>query len=225
MAKKKKVEPTYDFVPPPFDEKEFIKKDLVDSKVVIIATVFGIIIGALAAAATIYISGILGFLIIVLMTYGMFKLLFRALDIDISGYQRRDYIYKGGTYLITAIALWVLLLNPPFAYTTPPTVHPQDVKVYQNAGTLWTPVNLSSTNPISPGEVNFTAQVLSIGSVTATIYITHNTSSSSAPMVHVSGSQFQYKTSVSAGTYSFYILAKSSSGQQSKSATFAFSVS
>ena len=88
MAKKKKVEPTYDFVPPPFDEKEYIKKDLVDSKVVIIATVFGIVIGALAAAATVYVSSVLGFLIIVVMTYGMFKLLFKALKIDTSAYLR-----------------------------------------------------------------------------------------------------------------------------------------
>lgn len=224
MAKKKKVEPTYDFVPPPFDEKEYIKKDLVDSKVVIIATVFGIIIGALAAAATIYISAILGFLIIVLMAYGMFKLLFKALDIDMSGYQRKDYIYKGGTYLVTALALWVLLLNPPFAYTTPPTINSQDVQVYQHTSGTWVSINISSTPTISAGEVNFTARVLSIGGVTATIYITHGTSTTNDAMVSGTGSQFQYITNVTSGSYSFYILAKSTSGQQSKSATFDFTV-
>lgn len=224
MAKKKKVEPTYDFVPPTFDEKEFIKKDLVDSKVVILATVFGIIIGAVAAAATVYVSAILGFLIIVLMTYGMFKLLFKALNIDTSSYQRKDYIFKGGTYLITAIALWILLLNPPFAYATPPTIHSQDVNVFQHTAGTWVPINLSSTPTISAGEVNFTARVLSVGGASATIYITHDTTSFNGPMVPVSGSQFQYITNVSTGSYSFYILAKTTSGQQSKSATFDFTV-
>lgn len=225
VAKKKKVEDEFNFVPPDFNEKEFIEKDLADSRIVIITTVFGIVIGAFAALATIYVSGILGFLIIVAMGYALFRFLFRALKVDISTYQRKDYLYKGGTYLITAIALWILLLNPPFAFATPPTIQPDGVKMYEHAGGTWVPIPLNNTPPaISAGEVNITAHVLSIGSATAAIYITHNSSVSSASMVKTSTYNFQYITNVTAGSYSFYILAKSSSGSTATSITYDFSV-
>ncbi len=225
MAKKKKVEDEIDFVPPEFNEKEFIEKDLADSKVVIITTIFGILIGAAAAAATIYVSSILGFVIIVAMTYGLFKLLFRALKIDISKYQRKDYLYKGGTYFVTAMALWILLLNPPFASATPPAISgPNAVQMYQLAGGTWVRVPLNTTPNISPGEVNITAHVLSIGSATATVQITHNSTSYSAAMALVSDGNFQYRTNFTAGSYSFYIIAKSGSGAQTTSQVFDFLV-
>ncbi len=225
MAKKKKVEEEPEFVPPEFDEKEFIRKDLADSKIVIITTIFGIIVGAAAAAATIYVSSILGFLIIVAMTYGLFKLLFRALKVDISAYQRKDYLYKGGTYFITAVALWILLLNPPFAFATPPSVSgPDAVQMYQLTGGTWQRVPLNTTPTISAGQVNITAHVLSIGSTQATIYIIHNSASFSAQMSPVSEYNFQYHANVTSGSYSFYIIARSGSGQQAESSTFDFSV-
>lgn len=226
MAKKKKVEEEFTFVPPDFDEKEFIEKDLTDSKVVIFVTVFGIIIGAVAAAVTIYVSSILAFLIILVMSYALFKFILKALKVDTSTYQRKDYLFKGGTYLITAIALWILLLNPPFAYTTPPSIHgPDAVKMFQLTNGVWKEVALNTTPSISAGEVNITAHVLSVGSVTVSIYITRNSTQSSAPMTATGNSTFSYKTSLSAGTYSFYVVGKSSGGQQGRSATFNFYVS
>lgn len=227
MAKKKKAEEEFVFVPPEFNEKEFIEKDLQDSKIVIITTIFGIAIGALAAVATIYVSGILGFFIIIAMGYVLFRVLFRLLKVDISGYKRKDYFYKGGTYLITAIALWILLLNPPFAFTTPPSFHgPAAVQMYEHSGGTWIPTSLNETTAatISPGEVNITAHVLSIGRASLTIYITQGTSQSHSSMTLASGNTFDFITNVTAGSYTFYIVAKSPSGSRSTSATYSFTV-
>lgn len=225
MAKKKRVEEQFDFVPPEFNEKEFIENDLADSKVVIITTVFGIAVGAAAAAATIYVSGIVGFLIIVLMAYGLFRLLFRLLKVDLSKYKRKDYIYKGGTYFITALAIWILLLNPPFAFTTPPSFKgPDAVAMYQHSGSTWQRVQLNTTPTISAGEVNITAHILSIGDVSATLFVTHGSATFSTAMNPVSGSDFSYITNVTSGSYSFYILAKSGGSQQTRSSTYDFSV-
>ncbi len=228
MAKKKKVEDEYSFVPPQFDERAFIEKDLADSKIVIITTVFGILVGAAAAAATIYVSSILGFLIIIAMVYGLFKLLFRALKVNLSSYKRKDYIYKGGTYLVTAVAIWILLLNPPFAFATPPSFHGTDaITMHRQSGSTWVsvPLNITSAPTIAAGQVNITAHVLSIGSAKATLYITFNSSTTSVyTMSYVSNFNYQYIMTVSAGYYQFYVVAKSGSGTQAKSGVYGFTV-
>ena len=56
MAKKRKVgepkEPEYEFVPPEFDEKEYIYKDLYGTKVTIICAVLAVIVGICAGCIT-----------------------------------------------------------------------------------------------------------------------------------------------------------------------------
>lgn len=211
VAKKKKVEEEFEFIPPEFDEKEYIMKDLADSKIVILTTVIGILVGALAATATVYVSPFLGFLIIVVMLFVIFRFIYRALHVNLANFKRSDYLYKGGTYLITAIALWILLLNPPFAVVTPPAIKGVP-SLYELSGTAtWikVPLNLTSPPVVSPGTMNLTAQVVYTLGVTVTLNVYNGTGTEKIMMKQVSQYEFRAIFTVSHGTYTLYISARS----------------
>ena len=90
MAKKKKAEEEEDvFVPPEFNEREYIEKDLRDSKILIMTTIWGLVAGLSAAAATIFVNNSpLVFLDIICV--------FRCHDFcHIECYQA-DMVFKGG---------------------------------------------------------------------------------------------------------------------------------
>ncbi|MEM3851843.1 MAG: hypothetical protein QXP70_02465 [Methanomassiliicoccales archaeon] len=229
MAKKKKVEEEFVFVPPSFNEEEYIKKDLADSKVVILTTIIGILVGALAATLTLYVSPIVGFLAIIVMTYVLFRFIYRALHVNTTQFKRTDYIYKGGTYLVTAIALWILLLNPPFANATPPAISKIiSVTELSPSGGGWIPISINTTQSpiISPGSLNITANVSYVGSVTVwLVFILNSTQTHVYQMNHVNSYFFRTVVEVNTGTYSFYIKAKSGSSPLAQSPRYSLTVS
>lgn len=228
MAKKKKVEEEYEFVPPPFSEKEFIIKDLSDSKIVIYTTLIGIVVGAIAAAATLYVSAILGLLIIILMVFVLFRLIYRAMRVNFSNFKRSDYVYKGGTYLITALAIWILLLNPPFAVATPPSIRGVPSLSELSSGNHWVNYTLSQSVPpvISPGTVNITARIYYIQDASVFLNLIKNGNTiMGLKMRQTSTYEFSAIFNVTAGSYTFYISARTGSSPVVNSQRYAFTVS
>ena len=52
----------------------------------------------------------------------LLKWVMPILKIDISQYKRKDWIGHGLTFFFSWLAFWILLLNPPFADLTSPTI-------------------------------------------------------------------------------------------------------
>ena len=121
MAKKRRRESNepveeYEFVPPEFDEKEFLLKDLYGTKVLMVVTVLAIAIGILAACLHKALSDywwvglILMFLALAAMKQLLILLRFRA---DLL--EQKTMIGNYMLFFFLSLGIWIILLNPPFA--------------------------------------------------------------------------------------------------------------
>ncbi len=129
MAKKRKKgkekeEEEYEFIPPEFDEKEFIGKELRDSKAVIITVVYAILLGVVAGVISALNRSFVGLAFIVVIAGILtLKLVYEFMGIDTKNFQRRNWAGNIGTFFFTFLAIWILLMNTPFSDHTNPVVN------------------------------------------------------------------------------------------------------
>lgn len=122
MAKKKrrvqaKPEEEYEFVPPEFDEKEFILKDLYGTKVLLVVTALAVIVGIVSAIiydidhdGYLYLIGIVLMFLVVL---GMKEFL-KLLKFDPDLLESKSMIGNYVLFLLLSLGVWIVLINPPF---------------------------------------------------------------------------------------------------------------
>ncbi len=128
MAKKrrksdKEPEEEYEFKPPEFDEKEFIERELRDTRIVVVTVVYAIALGVVAGLLCMSNRNLIGPAFLVVLA-GMFSLpwVYRAARIDLKAFQKRNWLGNIGTFFFTFLAIWILLLNPPFGDFAKPTI-------------------------------------------------------------------------------------------------------
>ena len=121
MAKKRrrtteKAEETYEFVPPEFDEKEFLLKDLYGTKVFMVVLLLAVIVGILASCIQKFANDFwwLGLLLIILAMIS-FKQLLSLLKFRAELVEQKTLIGNYIMFLFLSLGIWILLLNPPFA--------------------------------------------------------------------------------------------------------------
>ena len=123
MAKKKrriKEEPkeTYEFTPAEFDEREFILKELFNTKLFFFAIALAILSGMVWAF--VYTLGenawILGLIICILVMAGMKKIL-GLLGVKVEMIQGKAMIGNYVMFFLLATGVAILLINAPFYYT------------------------------------------------------------------------------------------------------------
>jgi uncharacterized membrane-anchored protein len=116
MARKRRKdekEEEYEWVPPEFDEKAFLLKDIVGTRALMYTAVIGLVFGVAAAlvgaAATNYVGAIVYLAGGALLTY-MYKLLkVKTEDLD-----KKSLIGNIALYFLLALGIWILLMNEPF---------------------------------------------------------------------------------------------------------------
>ncbi len=120
MAKKKrriKEEPkeTYEFTPAEFDEREFILKELFNTKLFFFAIILGIMAGM--AWAFVYTLGeftwVIGLIICVLIMAGMKKIM-SLFGIKVEMIQGKTMIGNYLMFFLLATGIAILLINAPF---------------------------------------------------------------------------------------------------------------
>lgn len=128
MAKKrrksdKEPEEEYEFRPPEFDEKEFIEKELRDTRTVIFTVVYAIALGIVAGFLCITDRSLVGPAFLIALV-GMFSLpwVYPMAKIDVKAFQKRNWLGNIGTFFFTFLAIWILLLNQPFGDFAKPTI-------------------------------------------------------------------------------------------------------
>jgi hypothetical protein len=134
MAKKRRKsddepEEEYEFRPPAFDEKEFIRKELGETRSVIFTVAYAIVLGAVAGLLSAADRAFMGpaFLIAIAGMVSL-KWVYPMFKIDSKAFQKRNWLGNIGTFFFTFLAIWILLLNQPFADFAQPTV--KDVTVW-----------------------------------------------------------------------------------------------
>ena len=178
MAKKRKKgkeeEEEYEFRPPEFDEKEFILKELRDSKAVIIAVILAIGFAVAAGAISALNHDFVG-LSFVLVIAGILALkpIYEFLRIDTKSFQKRTWAANIATFFFTFLAIWILSLNTPFTDYSNPVV--SNVIVWVDDGNSVRGIEYSfdsQTNTYSWTQLNETNPVTIIAGSNQTINIT-----------------------------------------------------
>ena len=106
-------EPEAEFVPPEFDEKEYIYKDLYGTKVTIICAVLAVIVGICAGCITNMWSWLGGLLLLVVVLLGM-KQFLTLLRFDAELVETKTMLGNYILYILLALGVWTLMVNPPF---------------------------------------------------------------------------------------------------------------
>jgi hypothetical protein len=116
MARKKRKdekEEEYEWVPPEFDEKAFLLKDIVGTKSLMYTTAIAVAFGIISFAVGTAINNYVGFLayvagaIVLNFSYNMLKI--NRADID-----KKTMIGNIALYFLLALGIWIVMMNPPF---------------------------------------------------------------------------------------------------------------
>ncbi len=116
MARKKRKdekEEEYEWVPPEFDEKAFLLKDIVGTKALMFTAAIAVVFGILSFAVGATINNYVGFIAYVagaiVLNYSYKPLKINRADID-----KKTIIGNVALYFLLALGVWIILMNPPF---------------------------------------------------------------------------------------------------------------
>jgi hypothetical protein len=220
MARKKRKdeveEPKYEFVPPDFDEKAFLEKDIKGTKSLIVATFLGILAGVLAFALT-GISIILGAIVIIACAIGL-KYLIPLLRIDSEGVDRKTLLGNILIIFLLSLGIWIVMLNPPFSDQIAPEITSR--AIWFDSGSGLTKYVSDGATPIYSGNpVNVTATVRdndNVNSVSITVHLSGSPDSfvtmNSTAVKGVYNHQSTYTTGASNSPYIYTIKVSDKTG-------------
>ncbi len=169
MAKKRrqKVEKKeeYDFKLPEFDEHQFISLELLKAKTSLIAFLLAILMVVITFQLyTITYPAALG--PIVLGVFGVMGLpiIIKYLKIDVSDFDWKNWVGTGAVYILTWLAVFILLCNPPFSDFIEPYIDEEKLEfTYQVPDNdTWQTWDDGSDIPIlvSPIKINITVKII-----------------------------------------------------------------
>ncbi len=122
MARRRKGEDVADWVPPTFDEVEFMRREIGAAKASVVSVVYAIPVALASYAMTVArLPGVVAFF----AGLGLISLLYYLMPligIDTSKYKRKDWLGHGSIVFFSWLAFWILLLNPPFGDFTRPDI-------------------------------------------------------------------------------------------------------
>ena len=126
MAKKRKkemeAEEKYEFVPPEFDEKQFLLDEIKTTKRVVLIVLYGMLFGVLAAVATaVTKSGYFGLMVFLLGVF-LIKYFLITMQFDLSKFTKKTWAESVLWFFVTSLAIWILVVNPPFIDNISPEI-------------------------------------------------------------------------------------------------------
>lgn len=209
MAKKRKKDKKtedeeYEFTPPEFKEREFLQKELKDTRAAIVTVGIAVLFGVLAAVVTATSPGLsaIAFLIGIAGIF-LLKYIYGMLKVDISGFTKKNWAGTIVTYFFTFLAIWVLLINTPFADLADPSI--DDVVIWVDEGTSFKALEydekanawnlLKSSDALS---INDTSTV----NITATIA---DTGGLALAEIRIGSSDYQLLTKAASGKFEYTV--------------------
>ncbi len=217
MAKKRKKDKAekdeYEFRPPEFDEKEFLRKELTDTKTliwtVLYAVMFGVAAGVLMLASEelLGVAFMLGIAGIVSLKY-----FYPIIKVDVASFQKKNWLGNIATFFFTFLAIWVIVLNVPISDHARPAV--ENVIVWVSDGTTvkgmeyrhiptqgiygWVPLNasdnLETMMSVSAGTtINITAKVTDNGDLRSVVIQVTSEGTITSTMLAEGGYQFGFQ--------------------------------
>jgi uncharacterized membrane-anchored protein len=116
MARKKRKdekEEEYTWVPPEFDEKAFLLKDIMGTKALMITAVQAVIFGIASFAVGAVIDNIVGFIVYLVGALAL-NYTFKYLNVKQADIDKKTTIGNIALYFLLALGIWIVMMNPPF---------------------------------------------------------------------------------------------------------------
>ena len=120
MARRKKKEEEADWVPPEFDEVGYMRQEMEGARAAVF-TIAWAVVGAIVSALLFAVYAPLAFFAGIAVGFGLYFYL-PIVGVKADAFKRRDWIGHGITYFFSWLAIWIILLNPPFGDYTDPTI-------------------------------------------------------------------------------------------------------
>lgn len=116
MAKKKRKEEKeeeYQWVPPEFDEKAFLLKDIVGTKALMLTALIAVGFGVGSALVN-SVGGVLIAFLVYIIGAVVLNYILKYLNVSMSDIDKKTMIGNLALYLLLALGVWILILNEPF---------------------------------------------------------------------------------------------------------------
>ncbi|MGI0149797.1 MAG: hypothetical protein ACREDF_09745 [Thermoplasmata archaeon] len=229
MARRKRKEEDADWVAPEFDEVKYMRKEIEAGRAAL-ATVGWAILGAVVSFLLYSVNPGLAFFAGIGLGFGMYIVL-PLTGINIEPFKRKDWFSHGATYFFSWLAVWILLLNPPFGDFTNPTIQAISVSPSHIGynGTLTcvgftggpVPIDLNSPNNSvyilfrasdNVGIADVSVQVSPLGFVTPYLQSGNDSKCSGQPGKYLGGTYNATFTVALASTYVVTISARDARG-------------
>ncbi|MBS3782675.1 MAG: hypothetical protein KGY66_06205 [Candidatus Thermoplasmatota archaeon] len=135
-----------------FDRVEYMKKEINKGK----STLVAVAIAPIFALVSMSVFNLTMHSLISLVT-GMLGLIFLKpiydiLNIDIDKIDKKGWVKNGGVYFLTLLAVWIILMNPPFGDFADPQLNDVWVEVDINDNGEWIPVEDVNTTDVEEGK-------------------------------------------------------------------------
>ncbi len=142
-----------------FDRVEYMKKEINKGKSTLIAVAIAPIFGII----TMYVFTLTLDWLISLLT-GMLGLIFLKpiydiLNIDLDKIGKKGWVKNGGVYFLTLLAVWIILMNPPFGDFVDPQVNEMEIEVYYEGN--WIPLEETNVSDRDEWDVRVRLKITS----------------------------------------------------------------
>jgi hypothetical protein len=210
MAQKKKKEDEpkeeYNFVPPDFNEREFLEKDMAATKTVLITAVLAVLFGAIAYLTT-DITFVIGLMLLIGGAVGL-KYIIQMMPLDLSTVENKTWLGNGALFFFLALGIWILLLNPPFGDTIDPEIN--DMQVWNGNVQLAKPYNNVPVNQ----TITFNATVTDNGDLSTVQFTITGSGGGTWDMTEGSDGRYEYVHTFANGFYNIIVTATDDAGNE-----------
>lgn len=161
MAKKRRrvfVEDT-GFKFPEFDERDFLIKEMAETKAAVIVLVYAVVIAVLSLLVMYVADLSTGVMIGTAIGLGamlLIKFLFDLFKVRTDFYDWKKWAGNVGLYFLTWLAVWILLCNPPVSDFAGPSIENLELK---SGASNWTAISNIQAGDIKPGTLKVRAKV------------------------------------------------------------------
>ena len=112
--RKEEVEEEYVWKAPEFNEKQFLEKDILGTKSLMVTALGAIIFGIICWAIGSTVSEALGFLLMIIGGIVAHYVLLSVFNVDRTILEKKTVAGNVILYIFLTLGIWIMLLNPPF---------------------------------------------------------------------------------------------------------------
>lgn len=118
MARKKKKgekEETYEWVPPEFDQKEFLQKDLRSTKSLMVTALLAVVFGVIAFAVGSLLGDLqMAAMLVIFIGAALLRNIYPLLRIKAEDVDKKMLVGNIALFILLALGIWIMLMNKPF---------------------------------------------------------------------------------------------------------------